>query len=186
MRGSSKPFQHSIKRSKTFSRAANHPRPGRIDLTRNAKPSQCRRRIPNAIPLLHTGASRQWSTRASLRSSTAKRPVEARNSTNLRLLNFVGAARIGFNHDLAHRGPSATARLALGHSDRHRPLRLAFSSVTWGRARLAHDEARPAAVEREKHSVRQVFDMARPAFAERVDVRYRKQIFEWNELAALD
>jgi hypothetical protein len=97
-----------------------------------------------------------------------------------------GLRGFGFNHDLAHRGPSATARLALGHSDRHRPLRLAFSSVTWGRARLAHDEARPAAVEREKHSVRQVFDMARPAFAERVDVRYRKQILEWNELAALD
>src|SRR5271165_2115456 len=30
VRGSSKPSQHSIKRSKTFSRAANHPRPGRI------------------------------------------------------------------------------------------------------------------------------------------------------------
>jgi len=58
--------------------------------------------------------------------------------------------------------------------------------MTWGRGRLAHDEARPAAVEREKHSVRQVFDMARPALAERVDVRYRKQILEWNELAALD
>jgi hypothetical protein len=30
VRGSSKPSQHSIKRSKTFSRAANQPRPGRI------------------------------------------------------------------------------------------------------------------------------------------------------------
>jgi hypothetical protein len=29
-RGSSKPSQYSIKRSKTIPRAANHPRPGRI------------------------------------------------------------------------------------------------------------------------------------------------------------
>jgi hypothetical protein len=47
------------------------------------------------------------------------------------------AGRFGVNHDdLAHRGPSAAARLALGHSDRLRPLRLAFSSVTWGMAVL--------------------------------------------------
>ena len=37
LRGSSKPSQHSIKRSKTTSRAANHPRPGRIHLVQNCK-----------------------------------------------------------------------------------------------------------------------------------------------------
>src|SRR6202050_2753295 len=37
VRGSSKPSQHSIKRSKTTPRAANHPRPGRIHLVQNCK-----------------------------------------------------------------------------------------------------------------------------------------------------
>ncbi len=42
VRGSSKPSQHSIKRSKTFSRAANHPRPGRIHLVQYRKIRQRR------------------------------------------------------------------------------------------------------------------------------------------------
>src|SRR5712691_7811638 len=37
VRGSSKPSQHSIKRSKTISRAANRPQPGRIHLAQNRK-----------------------------------------------------------------------------------------------------------------------------------------------------
>src|SRR5271166_4240763 len=51
VRGSSKPSQHSIKRSKIFPRAANHPRPGRIHLSQNTKSGQSGARIPNAIPL---------------------------------------------------------------------------------------------------------------------------------------
>ncbi len=43
--------QHAIKRSKTISRAANHPRPGGIHLVQNAKPRQTSNRISNAIPL---------------------------------------------------------------------------------------------------------------------------------------
>jgi hypothetical protein len=76
------------------------------------------------------------------------RDLRARSLEEIRLVGPPGriAGRFGVNHDdLAHRGPSATARRALGHSDRLRPLRLAFSSVTWRSGRLAHDEARPAA-----------------------------------------
>jgi len=50
--GSSKPSQHSINRSKTLSRGANHPRPGRIHPIRNAKPGQCQRNS-KCVPLLN-------------------------------------------------------------------------------------------------------------------------------------